>query len=139
MNIKITAIALLLATLMACTTTPGTVPGKANADAIGGTDQNDRFDKFKDQFLDEFWSFSPDWATYVGYYKYDDKLIVPDDAARSRERVYIQDTLTALAGFEESSLSVGNATDLALIRNQLESGLWYQQEFQVVRVGSFAV
>lgn len=93
-------------------------------------DQNQQFDQFKDKFLDEYWSYSPGWATYVGYYKYDDKLIVPDEAARETEAAFLTGSLAALSNFNRDELSAGNATDYALIQNQLESNLWYTNTFK---------
>ncbi|MFT4630509.1 MAG: hypothetical protein ACI8PV_001631, partial [Dinoroseobacter sp.] len=93
-------------------------------------DQNQSFDAFKETFLDQFWFYSPGWGTYVGYYKYDDKLIVPDAASRSSERAFLTATLSSLQTFDIDRLSASNATDLALIKNQIESGLWYLNEFK---------
>ena len=94
-------------------------------------DVNAQFETFTESFLDEFWSYSPSWATYVGYYKYDDKLIVPNEAARSADRKFINRSLARLAEFDTELLSAGNATDYALIQNQLESSLWYMDEFKL--------
>jgi uncharacterized protein (DUF885 family) len=88
------------------------------------------FNTFKNTFLDEFWSYSPDWATYVGYYKYDDKLIVPDDKSRAQKRKFLVRSLAALNDFDQQNLSTSNATDFSLIENQLQSDLWYLDEFR---------
>ena len=93
-------------------------------------DQNQSFDVFKEAFLDEFWSYSPGWGTYVGYYKYDDKLIVPDAVSRGSERTFLIAVLSSLEAFDLDRLSASNATDHALIKNQIESGLWYLEEFK---------
>lgn len=88
------------------------------------------FQKFSNRFLDKFWSFHPGWSTYVGYYKYDDQLIVPDDASRDAYRVFAESTLRKLESFEQEALSATDATDHALIENQLRSGLWYLDTFR---------
>lgn len=93
-------------------------------------DQNDSFKAFKESFLDEFWSYSPGWGTYVGYYKYDDKLIVPDAVSRRLEKTFLTRSLNSLDTFDTDRLSASNATDHALIKNQLKSGLWYLEEFK---------
>src|ERR1044072_4872623 len=38
---------------------------------------------FGEQFFDRFWQLNPDWAMSIGYYKYADRLVVPDAAART--------------------------------------------------------
>ncbi len=39
--------------------------------------------QFGDRFFDRLWQLSPDWAIANGYYKYADRLIVPDERART--------------------------------------------------------
>lgn len=97
---------------------------------VDKADQNQSFDTFTETFLDQFWFYSPGWGTYVGYYKYDDKLIVPDAVSRSSERAFLTATLSRLKAFDIGRLSASNATDLGLIKNQIESGLWYLDEFK---------
>lgn len=125
---KFTFLVTLLSVLIACsdsnqeTTSESTLP---NSDAL-----NQQFDQFKDEFLTEFWTYSPAWATYVGYYKYDDKLIVPNESSRQAEKKFIVDKLAEISSYEDVVLSSSNATDLILIKNQLESSLWYMEDFK---------
>lgn len=91
---------------------------------------NYEFEQFKEQFLVDLWRYNPDYGVYVGYYKYDDQLIVPNAVNTAKTKVFAQTRLEALSDFETSSLSPTNATDLALIKNQLESTIWYQTEFK---------
>ena len=93
-------------------------------------DQNIEFEQFKDRFLTQFWSFSPAWATYVGYYLHDDTLIVPDSSSREKEKEFINRVLIELTEFDKNTLSANNATDFVLIQNQLESSLWYMDYFK---------
>ena len=94
------------------------------------SDINQSFSEFSDAFLDEFWSYSPSWATYVGYYKYDDQLAIPDQASRNAELDFIQRSLDDLDKFDINALSQSHVTDVALIRNQLESTRWYINTFK---------
>ncbi|MEM7357988.1 MAG: DUF885 domain-containing protein [Pseudomonadota bacterium] len=95
------------------------------------TAQAQAFAEFKELFLDEYWSYSPSYGTYVGYYKYDDKLIVPNQAAREAEAAFLQRSLKSLATFDKAGLSASDATDYALIENQLKADLWYLHEFRL--------
>ena len=88
------------------------------------------FSVFKDRFLDEYWSFSPGWASYVGYYKYDDQLSVPSDAQRAAKAAFLVRALQQLNDFDTDEMSAADSTDYALINNQLESDLWYQSVFK---------
>ncbi|MFT5137045.1 MAG: hypothetical protein ACI9XU_000201 [Arenicella sp.] len=107
-----------------------THPSGEQIGLVDKADQNQRFNTFKETFLDQFWFHFPGWGTYVGYYKYDDKLVVPDAASRSSESAFLTATLSSLKAFDIDRLSASNATDLALIKNQIESGLWYLDEFK---------
>ncbi len=122
MMIKKMVWSLLVLTLSACTTMSDSKKNTLSSDQ--------KFDKFEDVFLDEFWSLAPGWGTYVGYYKYDDQLPIPNEAQRAKERVFMQRTLAQLDELDQAKLSVENATDYELIKNQLESGLWYLDEFK---------
>lgn len=93
--------------------------------------QAQEFAEFKERFLDEYWSYSPSYGTYVGYYKYDDKLIVPNQQARQAEDAFLQRALAELSTFDKSELSASDATDYALIENQLNGDLWYLNEFRL--------
>ena len=93
-------------------------------------DVNAQFEAYSEQFLDTFWSHFPGWATYVGYYKYDDLLPVPSAENIAQLRQFAKQSLAKLSEFEQQQLSVSNATDLALIKNQLNSRLWYLDVFR---------
>ena len=94
-------------------------------------DQNEAFDKFKNQFLEELWEIYPSYGVYVGFYKYDDQLAVPDAAGDEKLKAFADRTIEKLNSFDIKALSPSNATDVALIRNQIESSEWYRDEFKV--------
>ena len=93
-------------------------------------DQNQAFNSFKEQFLEDLWEMNPGYAVYVGYYKHDDKMNVPDDASRQKEVEFAKATLAKLDNFDLNALSLANATDLKLIKNQIESSRWYEDVFK---------
>lgn len=93
-------------------------------------DQNASFDQFKENFLDRTWALNPSYGVYVGYYKYDDQLLVPDGELRARRRAFYVSELQALKSFNANRLTPSNATDLAIIEGQLRSNLWYIDSFR---------
>jgi len=104
----------------------------AKAEAIKKSqDQNQAFDNFKNQFLEELWAIYPSYGVYVGYYQHDDQLSVPDAAEDAKQLAFENKTLQQLNQFDVAALSASNATDLSLIRNQIESARWYRNEFKV--------
>jgi len=123
--------AFLTSGLAACTPVPQTALEIMPHSQVKQTNNNQLFDQFKNKFLDEFWSYSPGWGVYVGYYKYDNKLIVPDESSRNAERTFLSNSLAALETFDQLALSASNMTDYALIKNQLDSRLWYINSFKL--------
>ncbi|MCC7224924.1 MAG: DUF885 domain-containing protein [Chitinophagales bacterium] len=94
---------------------------KANQDA--------KFEAFKARFIDALWAENPEWAAGVGYYRYADRVSLPDEATRQRGLVFAQQYLDSLAAFD-GTLSVPNQTDRLMMRNQLEANIWYTNEFR---------
>ena len=64
------------------------------------SDQNQRFDAFKDNFLNKTWELDPSFAVYVGFYKYDDILVVPNGEHRALQREFYATELQALKQFD---------------------------------------
>ncbi len=93
-------------------------------------DQNAEFELFKENFLRRTWELNPSRAVYVGYYKHDDQLLVPNGALRAQHRSFYVHELQALKSFDANRLSTGNASDLAIIEARLRSSIWYIDEFR---------
>ncbi len=93
-------------------------------------DQNRMFEEFKTNFLEEFWLMNPTYGLYVGYYKYADRLTIPNNKNDALQRTFEKKILKALDSFDSRNLSATNATDLELIRNQIESSIWYRETFK---------
>jgi uncharacterized protein (DUF885 family) len=90
-----------------------------------GTPVDARFDTFKNQFIEELWQHSPDWAAQQGYHKYDSLLLIPNDAQRQRDAAFAIQNQQALGKFPFDSLSPNNQTDYRLLSNQLRAFRWY--------------
>ncbi len=93
-------------------------------------DQNDAFNDFKENFLVKTWELNPSRAVYLGYYKHDDVLLVPNGELRARQRGFYVNELLALKAFDANQLSAANASDLAIIEGRLRSNIWYIDEFR---------
>ena len=91
---------------------------------------NLQFDAFKNTTIDDAWQYHPDYAVYVGYYKYDDKLIVPNETNAALEANFYQSILNALKEYDPALLSPSNATDHALLSNWAELSIWHRKVFK---------
>ncbi len=93
-------------------------------------DQNQRFEDFKEKFLIKTWELNPSYGVYVGYYKHDDQLLVPNGRLRAQRRSFYVNELQALKEFDANQLTSSNSSDLAIIESQLKSSIWYIDEFR---------
>ncbi len=80
--------------------------------------------QFGDEFLDAYWAMNPTDAIAAGYYKYADKLIVPDEKSRNEQLAFIERWRTRLLSIDPRSLSDANRADWAILDNQLAASRW---------------
>ncbi|MFM1875853.1 MAG: hypothetical protein RL266_1590, partial [Bacteroidota bacterium] len=88
------------------------------------------FKDFQDRFILEFWKQNPGWASYVGFHDHDSLLIAPTQENRDAELAFCRSYLDSLKQFEGQDLSRSEQTDLLMIKNQLESTIWYTEVFK---------
>lgn len=91
---------------------------------------NDTFDAYKAGFVEALWKVYPAWASSQGYHKYDNILVVPDDAARAQEVAFARANLDSLNAYRPEDLNDNNRTDHRLIANQLNSTIWNLTELK---------
>jgi len=99
-------------------------------EALEKIDQNADFETFKTDFIELFWEINPGYALYSGYYKYDDVLTVPNDESKRRTLEFANATLAKLIEFDFKQLNNNNVSDYYIIKNQLDSTLWYLKKFK---------
>lgn len=88
------------------------------------------FKAFKDQFILDFWKQNPGWASYQGFHDYDSVLVVPNEESRTAEVAFCNAYLDSLKQFNQEELSQAELTDFIMIRDQLQSTIWYTQTFK---------
>lgn len=89
-----------------------------------------KFDKYKDGFVTALWEIYPGWASGVGYHKLDSILVVPDGKEHKRQLDFANAQLDSLKQYNLQSLSDNNKTDFHMIKNQMESILFYINELK---------
>jgi uncharacterized protein (DUF885 family) len=82
------------------------------------------FNLYEDNFLDALWKISPDWATSVGYHKYDSLLVVPDDKSRDKMVTFSKVQEDSLSRFDPNILNDVNRIDYHVMQNQMEEIQW---------------
>lgn len=102
----------------------------SNTEAAMHNTQNESFAAFSAALLEDYWPHNPGRALYNGYYKYDDRLLVPNDETEKAERDFAAQMLARLSEFDAEALDPANASDLAILKNRMERTLWYIDVFK---------
>jgi uncharacterized protein (DUF885 family) len=88
------------------------------------------FSLYEEHFLDDLWKQNPDWATTVGYHKYDSLLVIPSDKNRDQAIHFTKTQMDSLSRFDLSGLSEPNKIDYHMIQNQMESMQWNMEQLK---------
>jgi len=88
------------------------------------------FLRYEDHFLEELWKNNPDWATSVGYHKYDSVLLVPNDKTRAALVKFAKVQLDSLHRYDVNTMNDANKIDHHLMQNQMESLQWSTEQLK---------
>lgn len=92
--------------------------------ALSDTTSNANFKAYEDRFIEQLWKENPEWATQVGYHRYDSLLTIPDAKRMSLRLEFAKRHLDSLKSFDLNDLTISQQTDYHLIQNYLESNVW---------------
>ena len=115
MNRKFLSLILLIFVFAGC---------KKDGQGPTGIKDDAAFTIYEGTFLDGLWKQNPDWATSVGYHKYDSLLLVPSSKTRDKQLDYYKSNLDSLSHYEVGKLSQDNRIDYFIIQNQLQYLQW---------------
>lgn len=116
-------------TLTACQ--PASGPSKSMAEAEQRMSSHDRdFVEFSSSFIEQFWQLNPGYAVYVGFYKYDNLLPIPNEETKQKELAFYHQQFELLNEINPDKLTPSNASDFYILKNQLESGIWSATRFK---------
>lgn len=128
------AIALLTATLAACTgggTGTATTPAdKAAAAPASDAALDAKFADLSKRWLDGFLALNPVGATQQGDHRFDAELDDLSAAGRAKYVDFAKKMLAELDAVDATKLSRENQIDAAILRNQLQSDIWGMDTLQ---------
>lgn len=107
-----------------------TVFTSCNSKKVATNSDDSRFEKFREFYVNELWKISPSSAIYAGFHNYDSLLIAPTTQNRELADKAYEALLDSLKGFDEHKISDLNRIDLWMMRDNLNSNLWYSREFK---------
>lgn len=92
--------------------------------------QDADFETYKEHFIAKLWETSPGWASYAGLHEYDSIVVIPTKENQQKAIATYKSLEQELTKFDETKLNTNNLTDYYLIKNQIASTLWYDNEFK---------
>jgi uncharacterized protein (DUF885 family) len=104
------------------------------------------FTIYENSFLEHLWKLNPDWATSVGYHKYDSLLFIPNQQSRDKMQDFVKVNMDSLSRFDVNTLNEGNRVDYNMMQNQLDYAQWQIKQLKAYEwdpssynvVGTFA-
>jgi len=88
------------------------------------------FSNFENRFLDSYWKQYPAASIMAGYGKYYENLVIPDSNAFAGNIVFSKLWIDSLNKLYYNQLTDNNKISFNIIKNQLESDIWYQSVFK---------
>lgn len=99
---------------------------KANSESIA----DKSLSTFENVFLDAYWKQYPAGSIFNGYGKYYDKLVIPNSNMITDNISFSEQWLDSLNRLDHQHLSDNNKISFNIIKNQLESDIWYAEVFK---------
>jgi len=88
------------------------------------------FSSFETRLLDAYWKQHPAASINAGYGKYYDRLEIPDRAAVTGNVAFSGRWIDSLKTIKVNRLNANNQISFKIIKNQLESDIWYLTVFK---------
>jgi uncharacterized protein (DUF885 family) len=105
--------------------------GSCNSKTVtDASSQDDELDTFKKNFVEELFRISPGMATWSGRHEFDSILQVPSAELYNEKVKSWTALLDSLKRFDEARLNESNRIDLRMMRDQLNSSIWYTTEYK---------
>jgi len=90
----------------------------------------ENFSAFETRFLDQYMKQYSSFSIGAGYGKYYENLVMPDSASFIRNITFSKEWLDSLKTQDFNRLSDKNKISYNIIKNQLESDIWYSKDFK---------
>lgn len=96
----------------------------------GDMTPDQRFDGYRDRFIEDLWRLEPVWASMVGYHAHDTVLPLPGPERTDQQLRFCLSHLDSLASFKEEELGKSQRLDLRMMRDHLKATIWGIQTFK---------
>ncbi|PSR56902.1 DUF885 domain-containing protein [Adhaeribacter arboris] len=89
------------------------------------TTPEQQFTEIKANLLEKIWRLNPEWATSVGYHKYDNVLVIPTPERLKGEVASYRSMLQDLHQINRTALPLDNQTDYQMLESFFNGRIWY--------------
>jgi len=101
---------------------------KDNVNTNESARDNDGFTIYETHFLDALWKVDPDWATMVGYHKYDSLMVIPNSSSRNAKMDFTKYQMDSLSRFNPDQLNDANRMDFHMMQDRMDAIQWEIQQ-----------
>lgn len=111
-------------------------PGHRQATGMPVADDeaNTAFHQYCNRFTEALWAEEPEWATQMGYHRYDSLLSIPGAALQARSLAFVRAQLDSLKAYDPAGLTPSHVTDFRMMENYLQARRW---QIDTLREGSW--
>ena len=90
-----------------------------------------KFDEYKKLWIEKLWRMHPEWASSVGYHKYDSVLVIPTPQRRKAVTDTYKLRLAEMTKMDINALSANNQTDFRMMENFMKSSIWQDSVLKI--------
>jgi uncharacterized protein (DUF885 family) len=102
----------------------------SNEEITSVINENERFNNFKLEFLEDYFALYPTEALFAGRYENDSRLEIHNEEQRRRIAEHSGSVIAALQGFDTQKLEAGNTVDYYLIMDEMRRAMWSLHSFK---------
>ncbi len=92
--------------------------------------EDEKFGVFKNYFVEQFFQISPSAALFAGRHDFDSVLQIPSKGLIEKQTADYLALLDSMGSYDETKLSDANRIDYKMIRDQINSEVWYRRDFR---------
>lgn len=104
--------------------------GNKNPAAVKQVSEDAGFEVFKNYYIEEWFRIYPSTALSAGRHDYDSILVVPSEETIAQQVKKCHSLLDSLKNYNENNLSEVNRIDYWMMRDNINSSIWYDTEFK---------
>ncbi len=104
--------------------------GCGSKTVVDQSSQDEKFEVFKKYFVEQCFQISPSIALFAGKHDFDSILQILTKGLIEKQTADYLALLDSMGSYDETKLSDANRIDYKMIRDQINSEVWYRRDFR---------